>query len=361
MKIKQLKLKNYRNYDLLDLKFDSSTNIFYGDNAQGKTNILESIYLCGTTKSHRGTKDRDLIKFGEEESHIEAFIEKNEVPFKIDIHLKKNSPKGIAINKMPIRRASELFGIINIVFFSPEDLNIIKNGPSERRRFIDLELAQLDKVYLSDLSNYNRIVNQRNKLLKDSYNRQEILETLDVWDMQLAHYGKKIIDRRNLFIYQLNEIAGKVHERLTGGKEILNISYEPSNGNMDLEQAIKNNRERDIRMKSTSVGPHRDDICFMTDEVDIRKFGSQGQQRTAALSLKLSEIELVKEVTKDTPILLLDDVLSELDKHRQNYLLDSICDVQTLITCTGVDDFVNHRFSINKMFHVEKGNVTKEN
>jgi DNA replication and repair protein RecF len=343
------------------LEFDSSTNIFYGDNAQGKTNILESIYLCGTTKSHRGTKDRDLIKFGEEESHIEAVVEKNEVPFKIDIHLKKNSPKGIAINKMPIRRASELFGIINIVFFSPEDLNIIKNGPSERRRFIDLELAQLDKVYLSDLSNYNRIVNQRNKLLKDSYNRQEILETLDVWDMQLAHYGKKIIDRRNLFIYQLNEIAGKVHERLTGGKEILNISYEPSNGNMDLEQAIKNNRERDIRMKSTSVGPHRDDICFMTDEVDIRKFGSQGQQRTAALSLKLSEIELVKEVTKDTPILLLDDVLSELDKHRQNYLLDSICDVQTLITCTGVDDFVNHRFSINKMFHVEKGNVTKEN
>ena len=361
MKIKQLKLKNYRNYDLLDLEFDSSTNIFYGDNAQGKTNILESIYLCGTTKSHRGTKDRDLIKFGEEESHIEAVVEKNEVPFKIDIHLKKNSPKGIAINKMPIRRASELFGIINIVFFSPEDLNIIKNGPSERRRFIDLELAQLDKVYLSDLSNYNRIVNQRNKLLKDSYNRQEILETLDVWDMQLAHYGKKIIDRRNLFIYQLNEIAGKVHERLTGEKEILNISYEPSNGNMDLEQAIKNNRERDIRMKSTSVGPHRDDICFMTDEVDIRKFGSQGQQRTAALSLKLSEIELVKQVTKDTPILLLDDVLSELDKHRQNYLLDSICDVQTLITCTGVDDFVNHRFSINKMFHVEKGNVTKEN
>ena len=361
MKIKQLKLKNYRNYDLLDLEFDSSTNIFYGDNAQGKTNILESIYLCGTTKSHRGTKDRDLKKFGEEESHIEAVVEKNEIPFKIDIHLKKNSPKGIAINKLPIRRASELFGIINIVFFSPEDLNIIKNGPSERRRFIDLELAQLDKVYLSDLSNYNRIVNQRNKLLKDSYNRQEILETLDIWDMQLANYGNKIIDRRNLFIYQLNEIAGKVHERLTGGKEILNISYEPSNGNIDLEKAIKNNRERDIRMKSTSVGPHRDDICFMTDEVDIRKFGSQGQQRTAALSLKLSEIELVKQVTKDTPILLLDDVLSELDKHRQNYLLDSICDVQTLITCTGVDDFVNHRFSINKMFHVEKGNVTKEN
>ena len=361
LKIKQLKLKNYRNYDLLDLEFDSSTNIFYGDNAQGKTNILESIYLCGTTKSHRGTKDRDLIKFGEEESHIETIIEKNGVPFKIDIHLKKDSPKGIAINKMPIRRASELFGIINIVFFSPEDLNIIKNGPAERRRFIDLELAQLDKVYLNDLSNYNRIVNQRNKLLKDAFNKQELLETLDVWDIQLAHYGNKIIQRRNLFINQLNEIVGKVHEHLTGGKEILYISYEPSNGKMDLEQAIKRNRERDIRMKSTSVGPHRDDICFMNGDLDIRKFGSQGQQRTAALSLKLSEIELVKKVTKDTPILLLDDVLSELDKHRQNYLLNSIHDVQTLITCTGVDDFVNKRFSINKIFHVEKGNVTKEN
>ena len=345
----------------MDIEFDSSTNIFYGDNAQGKTNILESIYLCGTTKSHRGTKDRDLIRFGEEESHIEAVVEKNEIPFKIDIHLKKNSPKGIAINKMPIRRASELFGIINIVFFSPEDLNIIKNGPSERRRFIDLELAQLDKVYLSDLSNYNRIVNQRNKLLKDAYDRRELLETLDVWDMQLVHYGKKIIDRRNDFIYELNKIVEKVHERLTGGNEKLYISYEPSNSSIDLEKAILKNRERDIRMKSTSVGPHRDDICFMVGELDIRKFGSQGQQRTAALSLKLSEIELVKQVTKDTPILLLDDVLSELDKHRQNYLLDSICDVQTLITCTGVDDFVNHRFSINKIFHVEKGNVTKEN
>lgn len=361
MKIKQLKLKNYRNYDLLDLEFDSSTNIFYGDNAQGKTNILESIYLCGTTKSHRGTKDRDLIKFGQEESHIEAVVERNEVSFKIDIHLKKNSPKGIAINKMPIRKASELFGVINIVFFSPEDLNIIKNGPSERRKFIDLELAQLDRVYLSDLSNYNRIVNQRNKLLKDAYDRRELLETLDVWDMQLVHYGNKIINRRNDFIYQLNNIVGKVHERLTGGKEKLYIFYEPSNSSIELEEAVRRNRERDIRMKSTSVGPHRDDICFIVGELDIRKFGSQGQQRTAALSLKLSEIELIKQVTKDTPILLLDDVLSELDKHRQNYLLDSICDVQTLITCTGVDDFVNHRFSINKIFRVEKGNVTKEN
>jgi DNA replication and repair protein RecF len=352
-----LKLKNYRNYDLLELDFDPSTNILYGDNAQGKTNILESIYMCGTTKSHRGTKDRDMIRFGQEEAHIEAVIDKKGVPFEIDIHLKNNSPKGVAINKMPIRRAIELFGIVNIVFFSPEDLNIIKNGPSERRKFIDLELSQLDKVYLSDLTNYNRIVNQRNKLLKDVYDRKDLMETLDIWDLQLVNYGKKIIDRRNQFIVELNEIVGKVHEQLTGGKEHLQIYYEPSVSSMDFETNLIKNREKDIKMKSTSVGPHRDDICFMADGLDIRKFGSQGQQRTAALSLKLSEIEIVKKVINDTPILLLDDVLSELDKHRQNYLLDSISDIQTLITCTGLDDFVNNRFHINKIMHVENGKV----
>ena len=357
MKIKQLKLKNYRNYDLLELDFDPSTNILYGDNAQGKTNILESIYMCGTTKSHRGTKDRDMIRFGQEEAHIEAVIDKKGVPFEIDIHLKNNSPKGVAINKMPIRRAIELFGIVNIVFFSPEDLNIIKNGPSERRKFIDLELSQLDKVYLSDLTNYNRIVNQRNKLLKDVYDRKDLMETLDIWDLQLVNYGKKIIDRRNKFIVELNEIVGKVHEQLTGGKEHLQIYYEPSVSSMDFETNLIKNREKDIKMKSTSVGPHRDDICFMADGLDIRKFGSQGQQRTAALSLKLSEIEIVKKVINDTPILLLDDVLSELDKQRQNYLLDSISDIQTLITCTGLDDFVNNRFHINKIMHVDNGKV----
>ena len=361
MIVKSLKLKNFRNYDLLNLEFDAATNIFYGDNAQGKTNILESIYLCGTTKSHRGTKDRDMIQFGQEESHIEVIVEKENTPFQIDMHLKKNSPKGIAINKIPIRKASELFGIIHIVFFSPEDLNIIKNGPSERRRFIDIELAQLDKVYLNDLSNYNRIVNQRNKLLKDIYDRNDLMETLDVWDLQLVNYGNKVMKRRKLFVEQMNEIVGNVHERLTGGKERLTILYEAGIGNNDFEEILLKNRERDIRMKSTSVGPHRDDICFMTDEIDIRKFGSQGQQRTAALSLKLSEIELVKSEIRDTPILLLDDVLSELDKHRQNYLLDSIRDVQTLITCTGLDDFVNHRFSINKILHVDKGHVVKVN
>ena len=350
MVIKSLKLKNYRNYELLDMTFDSKTNILYGDNAQGKTNILEALYLSGTTKSHRGTKDRDLIQFGREESHLETIVEKKGMEFQIDMHLKKNSPKGIAINKIPIRKASELFGIVHFVFFSPEDLNIIKDGPAGRRRFIDLELSQIDKVYLSNLSNYNRIINQRNSLLKELYHQDHLMDTLDIWDMQLAEYGTKVIESRKQFIRQVNQIIADIHYRLTGGRERIELSYESSLGSLSLEQALKKNRERDIRMKSTSVGPHRDDLCFLSGDLDIRKFGSQGQQRTAALSLKLSEIELVKEVIKDTPILLLDDVLSELDKHRQNYLLDSIHDIQTVITCTGLDEFVNHRFSINKIF-----------
>lgn len=361
MFIKSLKLKNYRNYDLLNLTFDSNTNILYGDNAQGKTNVLEALYLSGTTKSHRGTKDRDLIQFDHEESHIETIVEKNGIDYKIDMHLKKNHPKGIAINKIPIRKASELFGIIHFVFFSPEDLNVIKEGPSGRRRVIDLELSQLDKVYLSNLSNYNRVINQRNSLLKEISYRENLIDTLDIWDMQLVEYGEKIIESRKEFIKEVNEIISDIHYKLTGGKEKISLSYESSISDMSLEEAVKKYRERDIRFKNTSVGPHRDDLCFKTGDLDIRKFGSQGQQRTAALSLKLSEIELVKRVIRDTPILLLDDVLSELDKHRQNYLLDSIHDIQTVITCTGLDEFVNHRFSINKIFHVKNGTVAKEN
>lgn len=363
LKVKSLKLKNFRNYDLLNLDFDEEANIFYGDNAQGKTNILEAAYFSGTTKSHRGAKDKELIRFGNDESHIETIVEKKGINYRIDLHLKKNGPKGIAINKLPIRKASELFGIINFVFFSPEDLNIIKNGPAERRRFIDLELSQLDKIYLSNLTNYNRIVNQRNHLLKgiNIENKKNFTDTLEIWDMQLVQYGNKLIDRRKQFVEDMNRIVSSVHKKLTGYKEEIQIIYEPSNGNFTLDQAVERNRERDLRIKSTSVGPHRDDICIMSGDLDIRKFGSQGQQRTAALSLKLAEIELVKRTIHDTPVLLLDDVLSELDKHRQNYLLESINDIQTLITCTGVEDFVNHRFSINKVFHVQNGQVAKEN
>lgn len=361
MKINSLKLKNFRNYDLLSLNLNPATNIFYGDNAQGKTNILESIYLCGTSKSHRGTKDKDMILFGQEESHIEAVVDKSGILYQIDMHLKKNKPKGIAINHIPIRKASELFGILNVVFFSPEDLNIIKNGPSERRRFVDMELSQISRLYLNNLSNYHRIINQRNRLLKDIYYNDSLRETLDIWDMQMVDYGGKIIEERKKFIKQVNKIISKIHKKITGNREDIEVIYEPNTGTEPFEDVLKKYRERDLKMMSTSSGPHRDDICFKVNGIDIRKFGSQGQQRTAALSLKLSEIELMTQITKDKPILLLDDVLSELDKHRQNYLLDSIDEIQTLITCTGVDEFVNHRFSINKIFYVHKGKVVKEN
>ena len=357
MYIESVQLKNFRNYENLELKLDKGTNIFYGDNAQGKTNILESVYICGTTKSHKGSKDREIIRFGEEESHIRMNVIKDELTYKIDMHLRKNKAKGVAINGLPIRKARELFGIVNLVFFSPEDLNIIKNGPGERRRFMDLELCQLDQIYLTDLAGYNHIVNQRNRLLKDIYMNPGLQETLDIWDMQMVQYGAKVIRKRKDYVKDLNEVIQDIHKNLTGGEEHLEVIYEPSVEAEVFGETLQRNREKDSKMKLTSAGPHRDDLCFMVNGIDIRKYGSQGQQRTAALSLKLSEIYLVKKKIKDTPVLLLDDVLSELDSSRQMYLLDSIHDIQTLITCTGLDDFVSNQFHINKVFKVIKGEV----
>lgn len=343
------------------MKFDPDTNIIYGDNAQGKTNILEAIYVSATTKSHRGNKDREMIIFDGEEAHIKTIVEKNDVPFRIDIHLKKNKAKGIAINGIPIKRSSELFGIINIVIFSPEDLSIIKEGPAARRRFMDMELCQIDKIYLSDITNYNKVLIQRNKLLKDIGFRSDVMDTLEIWDMQLVQYGKRIIERRKQFIEDLNIIIGSIHSNLSGQKEHLVLEYEANADARDLEKQVLESRNRDIKTKVTNVGPHKDDICFRINDNDVRKYGSQGQQRTAALSLKLSEIELVKRVIHDNPILLLDDVLSELDSKRQNFLLNSIKDVQTIVTCTGLEEFINNRFAINKIYKVINGEVFEEN
>ena len=361
MIIEGLELKNFRNYEQLEIGFDCGRNILYGDNAQGKTNILEALYLCSTTKSHRGSRDREMIRFQEEEAHIKLKVRKNDVPYRIDIHLKKSKTKGIAINGLPIRKASELFGIVNVVFFSPEDLAIIKNGPAQRRRFIDMELCQIDRVYLHHLTNYNKIINQRNRLLKDLgfHFDQTLYDTLEVWDQQLADYGNKIIRRREEFILQINEIILKIHQRLTGGKEMLSLRYEPNAECTCLEEKIREARQRDIRQKISSVGPHRDDLGFYLGEIDLRKYGSQGQHRTAALSLKLSEIELVEKVIHDHPVLLLDDVMSELDSGRQNYLMDSIGDTQTIVTCTGIDEFIENRMNADRIFRVEEGRVKK--
>ena len=357
MIIKSIELSDYRNYDHLFMEFSPGTNILYGDNAQGKTNILEAIYVSATTKSHKGSKDRDIINFNKEEAHVRTVIEKENADTRIDMHLRKNKSKGLAIDGQRVKKAADLIGLCNVVFFSPEDLGIIKNGPSERRRFVDMELCQLDSFYFYNLSNYNKIVEQRNTLLKDSYFNPQLKETLDIWDMQLVSYGSKIIERRKLFADQLNEIIEGIHFSLSGGRENIKIVYEPDVQIEEFEKKLLENQERDLRSKMTTVGPHRDDFSFLIGDIDIRKFGSQGQQRTAALSLKLSEIELVKKITKDTPILLLDDVLSELDSNRQNYLLNSIGSIQTIITCTGLEEFVNNRFEIDRVYKVTNGTV----
>lgn len=361
MIIKSIELSNFRNYESLNIEFDSGTNILYGDNAQGKTNILEAAYLSGTTKSHKSSRDKEMIRFDCEEAHIRTVVEKNDKEYQIDMHLRSRGSKGVAVNKIPIKKASELFGILNIVFFSPEDLNIIKEGPAERRRFLDLELCQLDKLYLSDLTKYNKILNQRNKLLKDISFRPDLIETLPVWDAQLVETGKRIIQRRKIFIEELNEIIGQIHSNISGGKEHLILKYEPNIDDIFFGDELLKAKNKDLKLCQTTVGPHRDDMLFSVNDIDIRKYGSQGQQRTSALSLKLSEIEIVKKSIHNTPVLLLDDVLSELDSNRQNFLLNSISDIQTIITCTGLEEFVKNRFHINKVFKVVNGKVEEAN
>lgn len=359
MVIESIELKNYRNYENLSLRLSPGTNIFYGDNAQGKTNILESVFLGCTSKSYKMARDRDLIRFGEEEAHIKLNIRKQNIPYRIDMHLKKSKSKGIAIGGIPIKRASELFGIANVVCFAPEDLSLVKEGPALRRRFMDLELCQLDKVYVHHLSNYNKILGQRNRLLKDLSLRPEYMDTLDAWDAQLMLHGKHVIEIRKQFLRNLDILIHEIHGKLSGGREELRISYEPNTDMDQYEESMKKVREQEIRQRLTLVGPHRDDISFVINGIDIRKFGSQGQQRTAALALKLAEIELVRQQIHDDPILLLDDVLSELDSKRQNYLLDLLKQTQTIITCTGLDDFISNRFQIDKVFRVIRGTVTE--
>lgn len=360
MYISSLELADFRNIVSLHMEFSQGTNILYGENAQGKTNILESLYMISTTKSHRGVRDRDMIRFGVEESHIRSLIMKGGIDYRVDMHLRKNKSKGIAINGQRIRKASELIGLLHIVFFSPEDLGIVKNGPAERRRFMDMELCQLDASYLHNLNQYNKTVENRNRLLRDMYQFPDLQDTLSIWDDQLINYGRQIIESRRGFISNLNEIVGDIHSKLSGNREHLTILYEPNTEADEFEEKLRRSRERDIHMKSTSVGPHRDDFSFMDRDTDLRRYGSQGQQRTCALSLKLSEIDLVKKVIGHRPVLMMDDVLSELDSGRQNYLLSTIGGIQTFITCTGLDEFVNNRFKIDQVFRIESGTCVEK-
>ncbi len=359
MYIQSLELSNFRNYESLKTEFSEGTNILYGDNAQGKTNILEALYMLSICKSYRGQRDRDLIRFGQEEAHIRSVIMKDGIDYTVNMHLSRNRTKGIAINGQKLRKASQLVGLLHIVFFSPDDLRIIKDGPSERRRFMDMELCQLDQSYLYNLAHYNKIIDNRNRLLKDIAYDRRLEEMLDVWDAQMVDYGSKITARRKVFMDSVSAIVGDIHASLTGGKEHLTVGYEPNVIPEDFAEKLRKARERDIRQKISTVGPHRDDFSFVDNAIDLRTFGSQGQQRTCALSLKLSEIGLVKQIIGDNPVLMLDDVLSELDSGRQNYLLGSIGGIQTFITCTGLDEFVRNRFTIDRLFQIRNGTVAK--
>lgn len=352
-----LELLHFRNYERELFEFSPETNVLFGDNAQGKTNVLESIYLCSTTRSHKGSRDREMIQLGSDEAHIKMIVEKRGVRHKIDVHLKRNKAKGMAVDGVPVRKSGELLGMCNVVFFSPEDLAIIQNGPEARRKFIDMELCQLDRMYLHNLTKYRHALKQRNELLKQIRINSEIMDTLDIWNSQLVQYGTYVIQARKEFVNKLNGFISDIHESLTGGKESMRLVYEPNTLESEFGNRLVMAEQKDLYMKSTSVGPHRDDLSFISGDMDLRKYGSRGQQRTGALSLKLTEIRIVEEKTGEKPILLLDDVLSELDRNRQNFLLEHIKGIQTILTCTGLEEFIKNGINIHKTFEIVSGSV----
>lgn len=357
MYIKNLKLKNYRNYSFLNLDLVNGINIIYGDNAQGKTNILEAIYMSSTTKSYKQAKDKEIIKFGEEEAHIKTIYIKNKKENTIDIHLKNNKNKGIAVNGKKINKISDFFGLTNTIIFAPENLYIIKEGPNLRRKFLDFYISQIDKIYINNLSNYNKILNQRNILLKNIvYNKSDKNE-LEIWDKQLILYGKLIIKKRKEIIEELKKEIYEKHLFISSNTEKLITEYEYNVDEKDFENKLKDNIEQDIKYQTTQIGPHRDDIRFIINDVDIRKYGSQGQQRTAALSLKLAELSSIKKIKQDNPVLLLDDVFSELDLIRQKLLVEYIKDIQVIITVTGLTKELIEELKPQKMYQIKNAQI----
>ena len=359
MYIKHISLKGYRNLNEMTIDLKNGITIFYGANAQGKTNFLEAIYICSSGRSVRTKNDSQLIQFDALESHIQVLIQKENRNDKIDIHLKKENKKGIAVNGIPIKKLGDLFGICHAVIFSPEDLELIKEGPTQRRRFMDMEICQMNTVYYYNLQQYYRILKQRNHLLKEIQKKSALKDTLFVWDEQLIDMGKRIIASRKEFLEKLNEIASQKQKQLTGGKDELKIEYKPNSLENQLEEKIKRNLQRDILLGATQCGPHKDDILFLVNGNDVKKYGSQGQQRTTALSTRLAEIDLIETETKQKPILLLDDVLSELDKSRQSFLMESIGNLQAIITCTGIEDAIKSYIGQAYLFCVEQGNIQK--
>jgi len=344
MNIKEITLKNFRNYKDETIQFQEGLNVIIGDNAMGKTNLLESIYCCSIGKSPKTSRYKELIKMGENAAYIKVVLQKKYRDHIIEFYVDNKENKRIKIDGVPLAKLKELVGYMNIIFFSPEEIKMIKEGPSERRKFIDISLSQQSKSYLFSLSKYNEILANRNKLLKENYKDANIKDMLVIWDSQLTKEGANIIKKRYDFVEKLKIASKNAHSILTDGKEILEIGYESLVDNKDIvdmqkeiEQKLIENADKDISLQYTSVGPHRDDISVVSNGIDIRKFGSQGQQRTCALSLKMAEISLFEDEVKEKPILLLDDVLSELDETRRGKLIELSSTLQTMLTGTDFD------------------------
>lgn len=357
MYIKSIALNNFRNYTSQSVELSKNLNVIIGKNAQGKTNLLEAIFLCAIGKSPRTNKDKDLINWEKNFAKITLNVAKNEGNHVIDLYLFNNQNKAIKIDKIPIKKIGQLLGTFNAVYFSPDELKLIKESPEERRRFMDIDLCQFDKMYFYNLNKYNQILQQRNKLLK-STDEKSLKDTLPIWDEQLSTYGAKIILSRVKLIESIKLHAKKIHAYLTNNQENLELEY--AGFVADSEEDLKNLLldklssaiEKDIRLGFTSVGPHRDDIKITSNGIDLRSFGSQGQQRTASLTLKLSELEFFKSSIHEYPVLLLDDVLSELDENRQTKLLKYVKNIQTIITCTDFDYNIPH-----VKYYIENGSV----
>ena len=367
MYIREIELKDFRNYRELKVSFSDRVNIFLGNNAQGKTNLLESIYLNAMARSFKSVKDRELIRFGEEFCRIRSKSVSDGQEQDTEIVITGDGKKIIKIDGVKASKTSQLLERIFIIIFSPEDLKIVKDEPEKRRKFIDRELCQIKPGYYSDLSNYKRVLKQRNIYLKENEIDTSIL---DIWDYELAKYGSRIVSKRKEFIERLGHISRDIHSRISGGLEEISLKYEKNIEIPDLNsrreeedyfyQVLSSGRDSDIKNRNTGRGPHKDDIKISADGIDLRKFGSQGQQRTAALSLKLSEIKLIEEETGEKPILLLDDVLSELDSQRQSYLINSLGQNQMFITTTDISGRVAKSLPKGKVFKIEKGTVEVE-
>jgi DNA replication and repair protein RecF len=360
--VKELTLMNYRNYEELHLEFHPGIHLFIGDNAQGKTNVLEALYVLALAKSHRTTKDKEWITWEKEYAVVRGWIEKKygSIPLELQISTKGKRAK---VNRIEQKKLSDYIGVLNVVMFAPEDLELVKGSPQVRRRFIDMEIGQISSVYLHYLSHYHKILQQRNALLKEWNKRKENRPMVDVFTVQLIDVAAKILSKRATFIQRLEKWAEPIHQRITNGKETLQINYVHSTPvkiemkEIEIVEVLTEKfdkiREQEEARGTTLIGPHRDDLQFIINGVNVQTFGSQGQQRTTALSLKLAEIELIKAEIGEYPILLLDDVLSELDDHRRSHLLEAIQHkVQTFVTNTsveGIDPVIINQSSIYKV------------